>query len=308
MVKFFVTGASGMLGTTLYSLFTSLSHTVISTDINPLDPWCIKLDIRDKLELARLIKRHKPDVVLNFAALTDVEYCELNQSETFSTNGSGVRNVAEVCRELSILMVHISTAGVFDGTRATPYTEYDTPNPINVYGKAKYAGDLAVCELLDKYFIFRAGWMMGSGDRDKKFVRKVLNLIDKGQKVIYGLTDVYGCPTYTLDFAKGILKMVTESTDYGLYHMVSEGNCTRYDVAKKIVEVLGFDDVRVEQVQGDFFKQEFFAPRPVFEVAENRKYHEKNLKIMRQWDEAATDYLNTYFAHKYGKNRYQGSV
>lgn len=305
MTKFFVTGASGMLGTTLRGLFTSVGHIVISTDVNPLDPWCTKLDVRDKTELRRLINIHKPDVVLNLAALTDLEYCERNPNEAFSVNAFGARNVAEICKESSLLMVHISTAGVFDGTRNIPYTEYDMPNPVNMYGKSKHTGDLAVSEVLEKCFIFRAGWMVGGGDRDKKFIKKVFNLIEGGKKVIFGLTDMYGCPTYTLDFSKCILKMITESVDYGLYHMVSEGSCTRYDVAKKLIEILGLNDVKLEPVTEDFFKEEFFAPRPKFEVIENKKLHDKGIKITRGWEETVSDYIMTYFVHKYASIREQ---
>ena len=299
IMKYFVTGASGMLGTTLYRLFTKAGHQVISTDLNPLDPWTIKLDVRDKDKVYSMIKENSPDWALNLAALTDLEYCEEHPQEAFDTNAMGAENVALACKDLGIKMVHISTAGVFDGESDRPYTEDDEPNPINVYGKSKHEGDKKVVSIMKAYFIFRAGWMMGSGDRDKKFVKKILKQVDSGQTIIYGLIDKLGCPTYTLDFASGILKMTNESKDYGLYHMVSEGNCSRYDVAVKIKDILQLNHVWVKEVSGDFFNESFYAPRPTCEVMENKKFHEKGIEVMRNWQEAITDYLSEYFLYKY---------
>lgn len=305
--KVLVTGASGMLGTTLYQVFKQAGFLVISTDLTPLDPWTIKLDIRDKKSVRKLIKETSPDFVFNLAALTDLEYCETHQDEAYETNGNSVKHVAQACKELNITMVHISTAGVFDGTKNSPYTEDDSPNPVNIYGKSKYKAEKLLPEILDNYFIFRAGWMMGSGERDKKFVKKVLNLIETGQKTLYGLTDALGNPTYALDFSKAILRMIA-SRDFGLYNMAGEGYCSRYDVAKKMVEVLGLKKVKVKPVKSDFFKKHFFASRPAFEVVESKKLHDRGLKLMRQWDEALEDYLKTYFVENYGKKKRKGSL
>ena len=293
-LKILVTGASGMLGTTLYAVFTDAGYHIISTDIVPLDPWTAQLDIRDKKAVRHTIKESKPDFVFNLAALTDVEYCELHPQEVYDTNVEGALNVARLCKEFGIPLVHISTVGVFDGKKGEPYTEYDEPKPVNHYGKAKYEAEKAIPKILDKYFIFRAGWMMGGGERDKKFVKKVHNQIKNGATTIYALDDMYGCPTYTLDFSSGILRMIN-TEDYGLYNMGNEGFCTRYDVAKRMVELLGLGTVKVESVKGGFFAKDYFAPRPVFEVMENRKLHERGYNIMRHWEDALKEYLEKYY-------------
>jgi len=96
--------------------------------------------------------------------------------------------------------------------------------------------------------------------------------------------------------------------DFGLYNMAGEGYCSRYDVAKKMVEVLGLKEVKVKPVKSDFFKKQFFAPRPAFEVVESRKLHDKGFRLMRQWDEALEDYLKTYFVKNYGKEKRRGNL
>ncbi|MBU4380845.1 dTDP-4-dehydrorhamnose reductase [Candidatus Parcubacteria bacterium] len=289
--RILITGASGMLGTTFYSTFKNL-FDIVSTDLKPLDPWTQRLDVRDKNSISLLAKKIKPDYIFNFAALTDVEYCESHSNEAYETNAQGAENVALVCKKYGIPMVHISTAGVFDGTKKIPYTEEDKPNPVNVYGKAKHQGDLSVQRILKgNYHIFRAGWMMGGFDRDKKFVKKILDQVDQGKTELYALTDMFGCPTYTEDFSKGIVKMLRVA-DSGLYHMVSEGNCSRYDVAEKIIEFFDFSHVKLTEVTSDFFAKNYYAPRPPFEVAINQKIHKLGLKVMRNWEIALESYLN----------------
>ncbi|MFH1566243.1 MAG: SDR family oxidoreductase [bacterium] len=288
--KILVTGASGMLGTTLYDVFTSAGFDIISTDLSPLDPWSLQLDIRNKKAIEIIVKGTKPDFVFNLAALTDVEYCETHSQESYDTNAQGAINVAEVCRDFETPLIHISTVGVFDGTKGEPYTEYDDPNPVNFYGKAKYEAEKAIPQILDNHFIFRAGWMMGGKDRDKKFVSKICRQIKNGATVLYALEDMFGCPTYTRDFSKGILWMIG-TQDYGLYNMGNEGYCSRYTVAKKMLEVLKLSHIQLNPVKKDFFSKEYFAPRPTFEVLENRCLHEKGHFIMRNWEEALVEYL-----------------
>lgn len=305
--KVFVTGASGMLGSTLYKVFTKADIKIITTDINPLDPWTDYLDVRDASRVRKLILRAKPDAVLNLAALTDLEFCEEHLQESFDTNGLGAENVALVCKELDIPMVHISTAGVFDGEKEDPYTEADQPNAINIYGRSKYEAEKLVPRTLTKYFIFRAGWMMGGLERDKKFVQKILTQVKSGAKEIPVVTDKMGCPTYTADLSKGILKML--STDkYGLYHMVSEGNCSRYDVAVKIIELLKIPGVKIIPTvsSNSQIASKFFVPRANSEVMVNQKLNELGIKAMRDWKLALEEYLLEEIAPRWDTNTWHG--
>src|SRR3989344_5685312 len=215
IMKVLVTGAAGMLGGDLCNELEKEGHEVLKTDINLIEENIKKLDVRNKEEVFSLIEQFKPELVAHLAAETDVDKCERHD----------------------IVMAYISTAGVFDGTSSEPYTEFHKPNPINVYGKSKYEGEKIVETLLNKYFIIRAGWMMGGGPkRDKKFVIKLLKQIEEGKKDIYVLTDKTGTPTYTVDFSRTFVKLI-ETGNYGLYHLTNKGECSRYNVAKKIFEL-----------------------------------------------------------------------
>jgi len=290
--KVFISGASGMLGSTMHKIFVDEGIQVISTDLNPLDPWTDYLDVRDRTRVFEQITREKPDVVLNLAALTDLEYCETHIKDSFDTNALGAENVALVCHKLNIPLVHISTAGVFDGTKDTPYTEQDQPNALNVYGRSKYEAEKIIPKILKKYYIFRAGWMMGGAERDKKFVQKILNQIRSGKKIIPVVTDKMGCPTYTADLSRGILKMLG-TKKYGLYHMVSEGNCSRFDVANKIIELLEMKDVSIVPATSSdiIISEEYFVPRAGSEVMINQRILDMELRVMRNWEDAIQEYL-----------------
>lgn len=305
--KVFVTGASGMLGSTLYKIFQEQGIEVVSTDIYPLDPWTDYLDVRDRKRVRELILKAQPDAVLNLAALTDLEYCETHSQEAFDTNGLGAENVALVCQELDVPLVHISTAGVFNGDRETPYTENHEPDAINVYGRSKYEAEKIIPRILKKYYIFRAGWMMGGVERDKKFVQKILTQIRAGARSIPVVTDKMGCPTYTADLSRGILKMLS-TNKYGLYHMVSEGNCSRYDVAVKIVMLLKIPNVEIVPTtsSNEKISKEFFVPRANSEVMINQKLNDLDIKVMRDWTEAIEEYLIEEIAPKWHTNTWHG--
>lgn len=291
MKKIFITGCGGMLGKAMYTFFSgSGEHEVIATDRNVNEQWLKYLDVTDFKEVERQLSNFKPDFVLHLAAETDLEYCEKNPDKTFLNNYIGTENVAFVSKMIGAKMVYISTAGVFAGEKDI-YTELDQPKPLMVYGQSKYQGELAVQRILDKYFIVRAGWMVGGGNKDKKFIAKILSQIKAGTKTIYGVDDKFGTPTYTKDFAKN-LKRLMETDWYGLYHMVCEGAGSRYDVAKFIVDTVSPDSgIDVKKVSSDFFKNEYFAPRPRSEMLDNYKLKLRGINMMRNWKVALKDYL-----------------
>lgn len=281
-----VTGANGMLGGALCPLLSEKGHEVLMTDINTSDSKIAFLDVRDIDGIREYVNRTKPDMVFHLAAETDVDKCELEPGHAYSVNAQGTKNVALVCKERDIPMVYISTCGVFDGKKQEPYNETDKPNPISAYTKAKYEGEKAVRELLTKYFIFRAGWMIGGGKKDKKFVAKIVELI-KTKNTLTVVNDKRGCPTFTKDFSECILKII-KTGEHGLYHVTNKGVATRYDIARKITEYLGRNDVVVKPISSELFPLP--APRPDSEAVDNSKL--KPLGIdMRPWEDALREYL-----------------
>jgi len=309
-MKVLVTGAAGMLGGDLCNELEKEGHEVLKTDINLIEENIKKLDVRNKEEVFSLIEQFKPELVAHLAAETDVDKCEREVDHTYKTNTIGTLNVALACQKHDIVMAYISTAGVFDGTSSEPYTEFHKPNPINVYGKSKYEGEKIVETLLNKYFIIRAGWMMGGGPkRDKKFVSKLLKQIEEGKKDIYVLTDKTGTPTYTVDFSRTFVKLI-ETGNYGLYHLTNKGECSRYNVARKIFELLDIKDINLRPVVSTLYPKDHYkyfssteipASRPNSEMMRNYKLELMGINEMRHWEDAVEEYIRLHFSDKYIK-------
>ncbi|CEG13954.1 Dtdp-4-dehydrorhamnose reductase [groundwater metagenome] len=291
--KILVTGCGGMLGEAVFNYFKDKAD-VFPTDIDLNEKWLTYLDVREYDSIKKAILEIKPDYVFHLAAFTDLEYSEKHPNEAYLTNVIGTENIALLCREFNITMVYISTAGVVDGKKEF-YTEYDDPNPLNIYGKTKYIGEKIVEKNLIKYFIFRAGWMMGGGEKkDKKFINKIIKQIKEGKKELFVVDDKLGTPTYTYNFVENI-EVVINSPFYGLYHMVSEGGGSRLEVAKEILKILNVKDVNIIKVDSNYFKKEYFAPRPTSEQLTNFKLSLRGLNKARDWHINLRNYLLKYF-------------
>jgi dTDP-4-dehydrorhamnose reductase len=284
----YITGGGGMLGEAVHEVFSAIAN-VKCTDIDVNSDFLTYADVRDSKAIREDILSFKPHLIIHLAALTDLEYCELHAEEAWETNAFATENVALIARELDIPMVYISTAGIFDG-RQEFYTDYDAPNPINVYGKSKYAGELLV-QHYPKHFVFRAGWMTGGRQaKDKKFVGKIMKQIREGAKELFVVDDKLGTPTYTYDFAKNMLN-VLQNGPYGIYNMVCDGSCSRYDVAEEILVLLKRQDITLHKVDSDYLKDEYFAPRPLSEKLIPFKLKKHNLYLMREWQTCLEEYL-----------------
>lgn len=280
-----------MLGSSIYPFFKNKGYDVLATDINVNEPWIEYLDVRDFNKINELTKKFNPDLIFHLAALTNLEYCENNMEDANNTNFIATRNIAKLCKGLDIPLVYISTAGVFDGTKKI-YSEEDIPNPINVYGKTKYYGEIAVENILKKYFIVRAGWMIGGGRKDKKFVSYILKQISEGKREFNVVSDSGGTPTYTKDFAKN-LELLINTNFYGKYHMACLGWANRVEIAKEILETINIKEAKINEVTSDFFKKDFPVIRAASERMINLNLTKKNINIMRDWREALKDYLVT---------------
>lgn len=289
-----VTGAAGMLGTSMVPALRAAGDSVLPTDINHVTGDIGFLDVRDLGAMVEFSEKHRPDMLLHLAAETDLEKCETEVDYAFAENYVGTQNACAVCNRLDIPLVYISTAGVFDGTKDTPYTEFDAPNPINIYGLSKFLGEQIVRETVPAHFVVRAGWMVGGGDRDKKFVHRIIEQLDSDAKTIYAVGDKFGTPTYAKTFSK-VLSGLIRTRLYGTYHLACKGRASRYDVAAEILRILGRSDVKLEMVGSDFFKEQFFAPRPRSEEMRNYMLDLRSMNEMPAWQDAIADYLSENF-------------
>jgi len=200
----------------------------------------------------------------------------------------------EISKKLGVPYVFISTAGVFGGEKDY-FIDDDQPTPLSIYAKSKVFAEKYLQNNYDKVWTFRAGWMMGGGPaKDKKFINKIMKQVQAGVTELNVVDDKLGTPTYTKDFANSILRHVTEGLPYGLYNMVSKGDASRYDVACKMVDVLGLD-IRVNKVDSTFFQHVYFAPRPYSEKLINHKLNALDRNYMNQWDVSLVQYLKENF-------------
>ncbi|MFH1581657.1 MAG: dTDP-4-dehydrorhamnose reductase [Pseudomonadota bacterium] len=276
-----VTGANGMVGSYVKDVFAD--EDLVLTDIP-------EMDVCDKNKVFSLVDKHKPHLILHLAAETDVDKCEKEVDHAYRTNALGVLNVALACQRFSAEMVYISTGGVFNGDPKQVHTEFDLPDPINIYSKAKYEGENIVRELLNKYYIFRAGWMIGGGpQKDKKFVGKMIELL-KARPEVDVVNDKFGSPTFARDFVKGIKKII-KTGNYGLYHLVNNGVVSRYEIAQEMVRILG-RQVKINPVTSDRFPLP--APRAASEAMKNYKLQLLGIDPMPDWKEALREYLKDW--------------
>ena len=297
--KILITGCGGMLGSSVYKHLTGQGYTVLATDIELDESWLSYLDVREFEQAKEIAFKFKPDIILHLAALTNLEFCEDNLVEAYQTNFIGTKNIALICKKLNIPLVYISSAGVFDGT-GERYTEDDIPNPINVYGKTKLYGEIAVQQMLEKYFIVRAGWMVGGGKKDKKFVSYMLSQIKDGRAKFKVVNDKVGTITYTLDFAKNLEKLFNTKY-YGLYHMACHGDTSRYHMMENILTLLNKDPSSIEPVSSEFFKKDFPVRRANCERMVNKNLKSKNLDFMGHWKDSLKHYIENEWTELYKK-------
>lgn len=289
-----ITGCGGMLGSALYPDFAARFPLVVASDLDVSEPWLAALDVTDATALCAAFDLIEPDLVLHLAAKTDLEFCEREAAVASAANHLATRMIAHLCAARDIDLVYISTAGVFDGTKAEPYCEDDAPNPLMIYGETKFQGEEAVRSICKRHYVVRAGWMIGGGrGKDKKFVAKIIEQLEQGAHVIHAVADRLGTPTYTRDFSQTLLQLI-ETGAYGTYHMVCEGSGSRLDVAQAIVDFLGAD-AQVKAVDSSFFSDRYFAPRPVSEIMVNARLDALGIRTMRPWREALREYLEQEF-------------
>jgi dTDP-4-dehydrorhamnose reductase len=288
-MKILLTGASGMLAAEVIAQGLKLGHELVQTDVNPRKEGIEKLDITSSEEVSAMVKKHKPDFIYHLGALTNVDFCEQEPMQAYKVNTFGTENVALACLEYNLPLVYVSTVGVFYGDKSGPYTEFDAPRPKNVYGDSKLQGEIIVERLLSKYFIVRAGWMVGGWELDKKFVYKIVQQLKEGKTEIMAVSDKWGSPTFTKDFAANLFPLV-DTRRWGLYHMTNNGVCSRHDIAVKIVELMGLKDkVKVMAVNSARFPLP--AARADSEMVQNLKLNLLGLNRMPSWQESLKEYI-----------------
>ena len=276
-MKVLVTGVKGQLGYDLVNELEKRGMTAIGVDID-------EMDITDAVSVNKVIKEAAPDAVIHCAAYTAVDAAEDNVELCRKVNAEGTANIAEVCKELDIKMMYISTDYVFDGQGERPWEPDDERHPLNVYGQTKYEGEVAVTDALDKYFIVRIAWVFGVNG--KNFIKAILNKA-KTVDTLTVVNDQFGSPTYTYDLARVLVDMI-QTEKYGFYHATNEGICTWYEFACEIIRQAGMD-AKVLPVSADQYPAK--AKRPTNSRMSKEKLTENGFEKLPAWQDALKRYL-----------------
>ncbi len=255
-----VIGGKGQLGQALQSVsgkYPQIRFYFLGSD---------EADITDKTKLSEAFAKYRPDFCINAAAYTAVDKSENEPEKAYRINVDGAKNLAEVCKELDVILIHISTDFVFDGKKTTPYTEDDPTNPQGVYGRTKRLGEEAIEAVSDRYFIVRTSWLYSEFAHN--FMKTMLRLA--GERDTLGVvSDQIGTPTYAVDLAEAVVKMILSgSTAYGIYHFSNEGVASWYDFAKAIFEANGVA-IKLNPITTDQFPTP--AKRPAYSVLDKSK-------------------------------------
>jgi dTDP-4-dehydrorhamnose reductase/novobiocin biosynthesis protein NovS len=266
-----------MLGRDLAGVLHGLSEPVVSATRQDLD-------IADHLSVRAVVSRYQPTVIVNCAAWTRFHEAEASEAEALLVNGRGVRELASICSERSIRLIHLSSDYVFDGTSCRPYAESAAPSPINAYGRTKLAGEQAVLELLpDDGTIVRTAWLYGR--HGTNFIRKMVRL-EQMCKTVDVVDDQWGQPTWTVDLAQQIVALVRYGAS-GVFHGTSSGETTWYDVARMIFRLLGADPSRIRPVRSDQVAGGELRPR--YTVLGHAAWREVGLTPIRHWAAALAE-------------------
>ena len=275
MKKIWITGAEGHIGTALIDLLEGVEYQLLPTDINEVD--ITKID-----EVTQFVHVNRPDVVINCAGLTDVQECENNVDEAYRVNAIGVRNVALAANEVNAKVIQISTDDVFDKESRIPYNEFDNVHPRTIYGKSNEAGEKILTQLLNRFVIIRSSWIYGIG---RDFVDEVLRNVGQG-KTMEVPNNQYAAPTSAKELAK-VIRYFIDNEEYGLYHVVCPGSCSRYEFARTILEYSGkageldLYPVVIED-----------SARPTYSVLDNMMLRLTGIEEPKEWKTALKEYLD----------------
>ena len=284
-MRVLVTGVKGQLG-------YDVVNEMLKRGIEPVGVDVEEMDITDKAACDKVITEANVDAVIHCAAYTAVDAAEDNVEICMKVNAEGTRNIAEVCKKLDIKMMYISTDYVFDGQGERPWEPDDERHPLNVYGQSKYEGELAVEELVEKFFTVRIAWVFGVNG--KNFIKTMLNL-GKTRDTLTVVSDQIGTPTYTYDLAKLVVDMC-EKEEYGKYHVTNEGGYISWaDFAKEIFAQAGMNVNVIPVTTAEYGAK---AVRPYNSRLEKSKLTEHGFDRLPTWQDALARYLDVLKAQE----------
>ena len=286
MKKIIITGCNGQLGRAINELYAgNTEYELVNTDFGV--EGIKSLDISNLDMVLEMMRSEKPYAIINCAAMTNVDGCEVQKDLAYRINALGPRNLAIASRETGARLMHVSTDYVFPGDGTRPYIEFDTPAPKSMYGSSKLAGENFVKQFADNFFIVRTAWLYGDG---KNFVKTMLRLSESHDNVTV-VDDQIGSPTSARELAKAI-KFLLPTENYGLFHGTCEGICSWADFTKEIFRLAG-KSTTVTPVTSAQYKEmnPQSADRPAYSVLENYMLKLTSDFMFADWHDAIKEYL-----------------
>jgi dTDP-4-dehydrorhamnose reductase len=282
-MKILVTGGKGQLGMDCVQVLRE-SHEVLAIDID-------ELDITRLTDLEALVQKFMPNLIINCAAYTQVDNCEIERKLAWNVNVMGTENLVKCSENQGGRLIHISTDYVFDGTKKIPepYVEKDKPNPVSYYGITKYESEKVVRKGADRHVILRPAWMYGINGHN--FLKTMLKLaLNNPENEIRVVNDQYGSPTWAYGLALQIQRIIDTDAG-GIYHATAEGYCTWFELAEYFLKKMQVPHTIVPCTSEEFPTR---AKRPKNSILENRHLKEKGINIMSQWQDDIDRFVSSF--------------
>lgn len=280
--KILITGGNGQLAQALAQVFTDNNHEFLA-------PGSDVLDITNYQSMLNYLNQHPVDFWINAAAYTDVNRAETEQERAYKVNSLALRMIADICRDLNIFLIHISTDYVFDGNSKCPYSENASPNPLNNYGLSKLLGEFNILNSQIPALILRSSWIYSN--RGKNFFLTMTKLLSNSRQIKV-VNDQIGSPTYAPDLAQAILQLIQSPqllsiSRAEIINFANQGQCSWYDFTVQIQQRLNFFDSELLAISSKEFPSP--AKRPLFSVLDCSKIRQRFGIIPRYWQAALED-------------------
>jgi len=275
-MKIFVSGANGALGREMTDVLTREGLAFLAVDID-------RFDITDFKTTRDVLIDYKPDVILHFAAVSDVDRCEEDPENALRVNSLSSLSLGIIASKIRARLLYTSTNFVFDGSEQKPYGEQDEPNPINAYGRTKLLGENYIRDVCARHFIVRTSWLFGR--YSKNFISRFLNRREK-PGAIDAVCDRFASFTYTLDLAEALL-LIIRAEKYGIFHVVNNGVASFKGFLQKAKEIMGFE-TEIKSIKAESLNLP--APRPKYSPLRSDNYEAVTNQTMRSWEDALTSF------------------
>lgn len=274
-----ITGANGLLGRQVVQWLSPRHHVVAASRVD--------VNIADADAVNRYVDECGPDLIINCAALSNVDACESDPQAAFVANADGPRHLAQAAQRIGAELIHISTDYVFDGQKTIPYTIEDEPRPINVYGESKLAGEQFVREACPRHYIVRVARLFGPGGRN--FASTALETARQHGRLV-AIIDEIGSPTYVVDLAQR-LEVIAQRGHYGTYHVTNRGACSWADFATYVIELGRLSGVTIQRVRSADLHRP--ARRPAYTEMRCLLSERLGFEPLRPWQQAYSEFINS---------------